>query len=101
MAPWAASATKMAPDLSTAIPMGDGAEPTDESQSAVTSGGTHGVLSGMSASLRVVPALGSNTNTAAGDRAARYSPPPGAAARAVMPWAPSRGNALMGAPSAP
>src|SRR5436853_7216182 len=68
MAPWAASATKMAPDRSTVMPTGDGAEPTDESQSAVTSGGTHGVRSGMSASLRVVPALGSNTNTAAGDR---------------------------------
>src|SRR4051794_37767417 len=72
MAPWAASATKIEPALSTARAIGTGAAlPTEESQSAVTRGGTHGVLSGMSASLRVVPALGSKAYTAAGDRDAR------------------------------
>src|SRR5688572_13124616 len=51
IAPWPASATKTAPLLSTASASGSGpALLTDPSQSATTSGGTHGVLSGMSAS---------------------------------------------------
>src|SRR5205085_4207919 len=83
MAPWAASATKMAPVLSTASAIGTGAALlTEPSQSAVTRGGTHGVASGMSDSFRVVPRLASKAYTAAGDRAGRSSATPGAAARA-------------------